>query len=203
MTDDAVANSPALDLLFGRRSTAALAAPGPTATQVDVLLRAATTVPDHGALRPYRFIVVEGDGRDVFGRALADAAVEHRPDLPEAGRDKAYGKAFMAPTQILLISSPNPAAKVEVWEQVATAACTGFAIVLAAHGLGLGAIWKSIAFTQGGPLADALELTPDEQLLGWVNLGTPTGVPGPRVVPSTAQLATLLRGDAVEVYPGS
>jgi nitroreductase len=59
-----------------------------------------------------------------------------------------------------------------VWEQVASASCTGYAMVLAATGLGYGAVWKSAAVLNTAPLRALFELTPDESLLGWVNIGT-------------------------------
>src|SRR5664280_2866448 len=63
-------------------------------------------------------------------------------DLPEALVDKMRSKAYAAPCSIMLIASPDTTSNVEVWEQVASASCTGYAIVLAATGLGYGAVWK-------------------------------------------------------------
>jgi len=60
-----------------------------------------------------------------------------------------------------------------VWEQVASAACTGYAVVLAATGLGYGAVWKSAAVLGTEPVRALFELGPDESLLGWINIGTP------------------------------
>ena len=51
-----------LDFLMTRRSAGTLAAPGPSRAQLDQLLQAAGTVPDHGRLRPFRFAVIEGEG---------------------------------------------------------------------------------------------------------------------------------------------
>ena len=74
---------------------------------------------------------------------------------------------------VTVIAAPRPA-KVERWEQVASAACSGYAMVLAAHALGLGAMWKSVPFRTGPVLAETLGMGPDDELLGWVLLGTPT-----------------------------
>jgi nitroreductase len=57
------------------------------------------------------------------------------------------------------------------WEQVASAACLGYAMVLAAHQLGLGAMWKSIPFTNGDALGRVLDLEAHDRFLGWVNIG--------------------------------
>lgn len=173
-----------LAALLDRRSTAALVEPGPTPSQIDTLLRAATTAPDHGRIRPWRFVVVSGEARERFADALEDGGAHHDPDLPPEKRAKLRSKAFVAPTLIAVVAAPRPH-KVERWEQVASAACTGYALVLAAHALGLGAMWKSVPFRTGPVLRDVLAMGDDDELLGWVLVGTPddpaatTGRPEP------------------------
>lgn len=142
------------------------------------ILEAATTVPDHGALRPWRFTVVRGEGKDRLADAL-EAGLRHQrgPDVPDAMVAKMRNKAYVAPCTVALIASPDPTSNVPVWEQVASASCTGYAIVLASCGLGFGAVWKSAGVLDTPPVRALFELTEDEQLLGWVNIGTPTSRP--------------------------
>ena len=144
------------------------------------VLEAATSVPDHGGLRPWRFVVVCGTGRQRFADALVAGLHQLRgPDQPEAAVTKMRGKAFAAPCAVALIASPDPTSNVPVWEQVASASCTGYAIVLAASALGLGAVWKSAAVLEADPVRALFDLRPDERLQGWVNLGSPAPF-GPR-----------------------
>jgi nitroreductase len=148
---------------------------GPTLARI---LETATTVPDHGTLRPWRFCVVSGTGRDRFADALVAGLHETRGGgLPDAMVAKMRGKAFAAPCQVVLVASPDPTSNVPVWEQVASAACTGYAIVLGAVALGFGAIWKSANVLESRAVRACFGLGPDEQLLGWVNLGTPAADP--------------------------
>jgi len=146
----------------------------PSPADLEVILATATTVPDHGDLTPWRFAVCLGAGRDLFARALVAGLREQRhDDPPEAMVAKMASKPFTAPCQVMVVASPDPTSNVEVWEQVASASCTGYALVLAATGLGYGAVWKS-AGVLGSPAVRALfGCTPDEQLLGWVNMGAP------------------------------
>lgn len=162
-----------LDVILNRRSDARLVAPGPDAGQLDLLLQAATTVPDHNTLRPYRFVVVPEDGQERFGDALASALSAATTNVDPQQLAKARSKAFAAPCRIVLIASPRPH-KVPEWEQVATAACCGYAIALAAAALELGAVWKSAGVMAGGALDELLGLDAGEQVLGWVNVGTRT-----------------------------
>lgn len=116
----------------------------PDDRQLALILQAATTVPDHGTLRPWRFVVIAGSGQDRFADALEAGLRQLRgSEQPEAAVAKMRGKAHAAPCAVALIASPDPASNVPVWEQVASASCTGYAVVLAATALGLGAVWKS------------------------------------------------------------
>ncbi len=163
-----------LDLLRAERSEPDRDGVPPDEAQLAQLLEAATTVPDHGGLRPWRFVVVRGPGRDRFGEALVAGLVGERgPGLPEAVVAKMRGKAFAAPCQVVLVASPQVGSNVARWEQVASASCTGYALVLAATALGLGAIWKSAPVLHTEPVRRLFETAPDEELLGWVNVGMP------------------------------
>lgn len=189
----------ALELLLSRRSATTLEAPGPTEEQLALLLAAAGTVPDHGQLRPFRFAVVSGEGREAFGRALATSAQDLNPSLADAKLDGIRSKAFRSPTSVLLIASPKPG-KIEKWEQLATAACAGYSVVLAAHALGIGAVWKSVPFTRGKGLIDLLSLNPSEELLGWIHLGRSTQEPSARAPLDVAALTTVIDGGAARPF---
>ena len=161
----------ALAPLLSRRSVKSLVEPAPTDLQVDAMLRAAVTVPDHGGLRPWRLVVVAGDARAAFGEALADAARERMPDLEAKVLQRIRSKAFSAPALIAVVARVNENARVPVWEQIASAACAGYAITLAAHQLGLGAMWKSSPFVDGAQLRTVLDMGAHDQFLGWINIG--------------------------------
>jgi nitroreductase len=63
----------ALELLLGRTSAVKLTAPAPIEAELDVMLRSAMRAPDHGRLRPWRFVIVPTDKRERFGEVLAEA----------------------------------------------------------------------------------------------------------------------------------
>jgi nitroreductase len=160
-----------LETILSRRSVRAVHGPGPDDEQLDAILQAALTVPDHGVLRPWRLVVVEGEARGAFGDALAASVREHRPDLDGAVLERVRAKAFAAPVLIAFGARIDQSSRVPEWEQVASAACLGYAMVLAAHQLGLGAMWKSIPFTDGDALRRVLDLEAPDRFLGWVNIG--------------------------------
>lgn len=74
-----------LRLLALRRSTpvAALGEPGPSATDVDAILRLGMRVPDHRKLEPWRVLVIEGEARVKLGEVFAAARRLRDPDVAE------------------------------------------------------------------------------------------------------------------------
>lgn len=164
----------ALAPLLQRRSVKSFGSRGPTAVELDAILQAAATVPDHGGLRPWRLVVVQGDARAVFGDALVEAVRQAGVVLTLQTAERIRSKAFVAPALVAVVARVDPSAKVPVWEQVASAACAAYAIALAADRLGLGAIWKSAAVHDGDTLRQVLDMGSHDQFLGWVNLGHPT-----------------------------
>jgi nitroreductase len=168
----------------------------PDPQQLAWLLRAAASVPDHGGLQPWRFVVASGEGRSQFADALESDFFGSRGQSPRAVLDKVRRKAFAAPTFISIIASPVLESKVPVWEQNCSASCCGYAMVLAAHSLGLGAVWKSTPVGDGPSIQKLFAMRPSESLLGWVNVGTLAEPPaGLRPTPDLSVLAT-------EIGPG-
>jgi thiosulfate/3-mercaptopyruvate sulfurtransferase len=161
-----------LRLITERRSAPALTTPGPTDEQLRAILAAAASVPDHGRLRPYRFVIVAGEARRRFGAALRAAALAADADPVTVA--KASRKPMFGPLQVVIIASPRAHATVPVWEQEVTASLTGYAMQLAAAALGVGAAWKSGHHLDEEPIRRLFDLEPGERLLGWVNLGTTT-----------------------------
>jgi nitroreductase len=188
--------------LTARRAAPAPDGRPPSAERLEAILRAATTVPDHGGLRPWRFVVVSGAAaQERFGTAIVSGLVEQRgDDVPEAAVAKMRAKATAAPCAIVVVAAPDPGANVAEWEQVASAACTGYALVLAATSLGFGAVWKSASVLETRPVREAFGLAAHERLLGWVNVGEP-GAPRrrpPVPVPLDAHVSVL-----APVVPGA
>lgn len=172
MTPTSAANA-VLDAIMSRRSTSALGEPAPSDADLDTILAAGMTGPDHGGLTPYRFVVIDAGARARFGDALA-----HDTDLARGGitpelADKFRKKAHAAPVQVIIVYSPVESTKAPDWEQLVSASCTGYPMLLAASALGLGAAWRSAAVLDGPAMTDLCQLQPGERVLGWLNVGTP------------------------------
>ena len=71
-----------LDALLTRRSPklSDLQSPAPNNQELETLLTAASRVPDHGRLVPWRFIVIRGERRDALSRVIRERFDEVYPD---------------------------------------------------------------------------------------------------------------------------
>lgn len=162
-----------LAALYSRVSVAELVEPAPSAVQRDAIFRAALRAPDHGQLRPWRFLLVEGEDRKIVGNIIADVEAISCGPQSEVQRNKAAGRLLRAPLVLLIIARITQHAKVPDIEQVISVGAAVQNMLIAAHALGIGAMWRSGVVTYEPLLAEKLGLAPDERLLGFLYLGTP------------------------------
>lgn len=164
----------ALDLLLNRVSVPRLHEPAPDATQRDLLFRAALRAPDHGQLHPWRFLTIEGEARQRLGELFAQA-VAAGPQVKPEQLDRARALPLRAPLVVAVIASPKAHAKIPLSEQILSAGCAAHGIVLAAHALGLGAMWRSGDLSHDPVVKAGLGLSSNEQIVGFVYLGRVEG----------------------------
>jgi len=170
-----------LEVLLGRRSRPALAAPAPDHAELRELLTAASAVPDHGRLRPWRFVVIDDTGLGALGDAFAAAHAERSPDAHPAELARTRAKPLRAPMIVAVVCTPREHPKVPVWEQRAAAVCAAHGLTLAADLRGFGAMWRTGWYGAAPKVRAHLGLLDTEDVTGWIYLGTPVRtVPAPR-----------------------
>ncbi|MCG6574548.1 NAD(P)H nitroreductase [Pseudomonas sp. AF32] len=163
----------ALDVLLNRVSVPRLMEPAPTAEQREVMFAAAMRAPDHGQLRPWRFLTVEGQARYRMGELLAEAARFNDPLVPEAVVEKALNGPLRAPLVVVVIARLQDHFKVPKSEQLLAAGCAAHAILLAAYAQGIGGVWRTGELAYSSHVAEGLGLEVGEEVIGFLYLGTP------------------------------
>lgn len=176
----------ALQALLGRRSVPRLAEPAPAGAQRERIFRSALQAPDHARLRPWRFLVVEADGRQALGEAMARAMRRHDPQAETAALDKLRANPLRAPLVLVLIAAIREHPKVPALEQQLSVACAAQCMLLAAHAEGFGGIWRTGPVTWLPEFGAELGLAEGEQVLGFLYLGTPEASPPPVEPPALA-----------------
>ena len=130
---------------------------------------------DHGLLRPWRFVAIQGDSRKRLGELFRAAALQENPDLSAAQQEKLSNKPLRAPLIIVTISSPKEHPKVPAFEQdLATAAATQN-MLNAAYAINVGAMWRSGSQAYHKTVMQGLGLAEHEKIIGFLYLGTLLG----------------------------
>ncbi|WP_417628934.1 nitroreductase [Pararhodobacter aggregans] len=183
--------NPVMDFLLTRRSkpAAALTAPAPEGAALDQLLTAAARVPDHGALVPWRFLVLEAPAR----QRLAGLVRERGPLLgvDPVKVEKSASLWEKSPLVVAVIAAPVPSEKAPELEQILSAGAVCAALVNAALASGWGAAWITgwAAFDREF-MSRGLDLSPQEQVAGFVHLGSCETAAGDRPRPDLATIVT-------------
>ncbi|MBX9726863.1 MAG: nitroreductase [Rickettsiales bacterium] len=169
--------------LLTRRSTSVkdMAAPAPSAAELETILRVATRVPDHGKLCPWRIVVLRGEGALKLGAIAADIFAKQTPEATEAQIAAEHTRFTRAPLCLAVISTPKLGTK-PVWEQELSAGAVCLNILHAAHALGYGGKWLTewVAYDDA-ILAALLSVSPaielhdgQARIAGFIYLGTKT-----------------------------
>lgn len=187
-------NDAALAFLKSRRSRPAklFTDPVPNPAEVEEILTAATRVPDHGKLEPWRLVVLQGAA---FQR-LADLAEARAKELDgdEEKVAKGRGQYDLGKLAVVVIASPKPSPKIPPVEQLLSAGALCFGIVNAAEAAGWGANWLT-----GWPAHDAtfaaraFGCTQGETVAGIVHIGTPPADGPDRSRPDLSRIVTWVK----------
>jgi nitroreductase len=165
----------AIELLINRNSEGKLIEPAPSENDLNTILQAALRAPDHARMRPWRFLIVEGQARHKLGESYARAAKISNPDIKENQLDKFRKQPLRAPLMIVVIASIGDNPKVPVEEQWLSAGCAAHSILLASQALGYGGIWRTGANAYADSVKSDLGLASNEHIIGYLYLGTPAG----------------------------
>ena len=112
----------ALELLVGRESAMKLASPGPDQEALEKMFESALLAPDHGRLRPWRFVVVPEEKRERFGDLMADCLRRAQPDAPDDMLQRERDKALRAPVIVVAAAAIQRGHKIPEVEQLVSAA---------------------------------------------------------------------------------
>lgn len=183
--------SSTIALLHSRRSAKprSLVAPGPDTAQLDLILRAAIRVPDHGKLAPWRFIIVGQDQRETLATLLVSA---YRAENPAAGRleiEAMQQFAHQAPCLVVAMSSPVNPSKIPVWEQQLSVGAACMNLLMAAHALGFAGGWLTGWPAYSERVRDAFGRD-GERIAGFLFIGTAGSSLEERPRPDPARVIT-------------
>lgn len=182
--------SPIIDFLLTRNSAPIpeLRAPAPSDAEIATILAAASRVPDHGRLEPWRFILYRGDVRIEIGQKLAELAERREGPLPEGRRNQELARFSRAPLVIGVVSSPKEHPKIPGWEMFLSGGMAAMNLITAANALGYGTNMITNWYSDCEEGRALLGLAPHERVVGFVHIGSYDGTVQERQRPDVAKL---------------
>lgn len=144
---------------------------------IEKLLNAAVQAPNHYLVRPWRFVVLTGNGRNQLGEVMAQSMKAKFPQLTEEALNKERAKPLRSPMLIAVgVDKPTESKVLEIENICATAAaCEN--ILLAAHTLGLAAQWRTGDAAQDPAVKKFLGFAEDQHIISFLYIGYPDVVP--------------------------
>lgn len=184
----------ALDLLRSRISPKAqdLKDPPPTEDQLNQMLEIAVRVPDHGMMKPWRFIVHPKATRAKLVDALVDKFRAGNPSAAEAEIEKQRLRFGDSPLIVTVVSRTASNPKVPEMEQLLSAGAVCMNFLHAANAMGFAANWLTGWAAFDDNCRELFGLQPNERIAGFVHIGSLAAKPNDRPRPVISDLITRI-----------
>ncbi|HTR56550.1 MAG TPA: nitroreductase [Casimicrobiaceae bacterium] len=173
----------AIEALTTRVSGVALVGPAPDELELHTILSAALRAPDHGRLRPWRFIVVRGAARNRLGELMGEALRRRHPDATPAQVDKERNRPLRAPLILVVAAKVDEGSHIPAIEQVLSAGAAAQNVMIAAFALGFGCAWKTGEAAYDLDIKAAFDLAPADAIVGFLYVGSNASPPPPPAKP--------------------
>ena len=144
---------------------------------IETLLAAAVQAPNHYKIRPWRFVVLTGPARERLGEKMAELLKARFPAIPDEALEKERNKPMRAPVLIAVAVDRPAEPKINEIENICAAAAACQNILLAAQGLGLGAMWRTGDAARDPEIKKFLGFYPEQHLIGFMYIGYPEFTP--------------------------
>ncbi|HRW05223.1 MAG TPA: nitroreductase [Caldilineaceae bacterium] len=183
-----------IDLLLTRRSVVAAkqCEPGPTAEELNTILRCATRVPDHKKLAPWRIQVVQGAARSQLGEKIADIFCSQNPDATEHNIAFERERFLRAPLVLIVSTKIVDESRCPRWEQILSGAAVCQNILIAATALGYASQWLSEWPAYDAAVKAAFNIAPSDEILGFMYIGSAAEKPDERDRPALDKVVEFL-----------
>lgn len=136
---------------------------------LNIAFDAAISAPDHGKLRPWKFLVFRGEARNKLGNIFADALQNREENPPKIQIENERAKPLRAPVVIAVIAKIHPEnTKIPAIEQILSAGAAAQNIMLAFHAQGYGCMWKTGSAAYDDTIKSALKLAPKDHIVGFL-----------------------------------
>jgi nitroreductase len=145
---------------------------------IEQMLSAAAQAPNHYKVRPWRFVVLTGAGRERLGEVMAQSARERNLEARDEALTAERAKPLRAPVLIAVGVDKPGEPKVSEIENICAAAAATQNILLAARAVGLATQWRTGPAALDPEVKAYLGFAPEQHLIGFIYVGYPFNEPG-------------------------
>lgn len=167
-------NADVIKFIANRRSPAAKIGfeDGPTRDDIEEIIHASARVPDHRALGPWRFVVIDREKGRAFGQHLAARYAELNSNATDDMLNEEAGRLAHAPWTVTVISSPVECVRgTPAWEQELSAGALCYNMLLISRAKGFACQWLTKWFAYDEVILGKLGVKPGEKLAGFMHIG--------------------------------
>ena len=150
------------------------------------LLDVAVYAPNHKMREPWRFIILQNDGKEKFVKKYLNALSNEQKDVFEP----AVLKVFKAPTVLAFVMPTNQDLHDELEDMEAVATVIQNFMLLATEA-GLATAWKTPKYIETDKFKEILDVNTDEIIIGLVMVGYSDFVRDPKPRKFAKDLTTI------------
>ena len=189
-------SNPVITFLTSRRSvTAKNMAPGQVSrADLDAILTAGLRVPDHGALKPWKLVVLQGDIRKTLDEEVVLAEfMRANPDAEDKFIAIETARLQRAHTVIAVLSSPVEHPKIVEWEMALSAGAVCTTLLYAAQSMGYAAQWLTEWYAYNDAMLARLGgVAGHDRIAGFIYIGEKVKAPMERTRPDLDEVVKFL-----------
>ncbi len=185
-----------IDFLEKRRSVTAkrMARGNVKKNHLRQILSAGIRVPDHGALKPWRLVVITGAKRkQIDEEVIGPEFMRANPDATAENILVEKTRLQRADVVIAVISSPVNHKSIPKWEMQLSAGAVCTTLLYAAQSLGYAAQWLTEWYAYNKKMLKTIGGDPDkEQIAGFIYIGETLNAPSERIRPNFETVVSYL-----------
>jgi nitroreductase len=146
---------------------------------LNLILNCGIRVPDHGALNPWKLVVIKGKARSRIGdEILAKEFKLKNPEASEEDIDYESKRLCRASAVIAVLSKPVSHPKISSWEMELSAGAVCTTLLIAAQSLGYAAQWLTEWYAYSNNMIKELGGNPDvDKIAGYIYIGNKEKAP--------------------------
>jgi nitroreductase len=161
----------AIEAIHARHSVGKMKPDPVVREKIEILLAAAVQAPNHYKVRPWRFVVLTGTGRNQMGEVMASVFHQRFPDVEPEALEKERKKPLRSPVIIAVgVDKPTETKVLEI-ENICAAAAACQNILVAAQAIGLGGHWRTGDAARDPEIKKFLGFSEDQNLIAFLYIG--------------------------------